>query len=152
MKKLYSLFLLLVLASCSSDDDSKIASQSISPIEIGVGTLYGNGSENIVQQNTVITNQADWISVVNQMDLVNNTSSGFTELNIDFNTYQILVAFDQVRPTGGFSIAIDTVVETENSIEATVNITGPGELATMVMTQPFHIIKIPISTKPVVFL
>ncbi len=152
MKKIGILFLILVFASCSSNNDDKTTSQTIVPTLIASGTLYGSGSENIVQHNTVITNQASWIALINQMDLVNNTSSGFTELNIDFNNYELLVAFDQVRATGGFSIAINTITENATTIEATVNVTSPGEMATMVITQPFHIVKIPRSNKPVVFL
>ena len=140
------------MASCNSDKDVQNSVQTISPTLIGSGTLYGSGSENIVQQNTVITNQADWNALINQMDLVNNTSSGFSEINIDFENYQLLVAIDQVRVTGGYSIAINNVTENANTIEATINIASPGEMATMVITQPFYIVKIPKSTKPVAFL
>ncbi|WP_298394096.1 protease complex subunit PrcB family protein [Flavobacterium sp.] len=152
MKIIQFLFLFLILTSCSSENDANIPPQAITPTLIASGSLYGSGSENIVQQNIVVSNQADWTALINQMDTVNNTSSSFTELNIDFDNYQLLLAFDQVRPTGGFSIAINNVTETANTIEATVNVTGPGEIATMVITQPFYIVKIPKSTKPVVFL
>ena len=152
MKKAILFFLILIMASCNSDKDVQNSVQTISPTLIGSGTLYGSGSENIVQQNTVITNQADWNALINQMDLVNNTSSGFSEINIDFENYQLLVAIDQVRVTGGYSIAINNVTENANTIEATINIASPGEMATMVITQPFYIVKIPKSTKPVAFL
>lgn len=152
MKKLYFLVLFLVLASCSSENEANTPPQTVTPTLIASGSLYGSGSENIAQQNIVVTNQADWNALINQMDSLNNTSSSFTELNIDFDNYQLLLAFDQVRPTGGFSIAINSIFETSNTIEATVNVTGPGPIATMVITQPFYIVKIPKSTKPVVFL
>lgn len=142
-------FLFLIFSSCSSDTTNN--ESVIIPTQIGIGSLYGAGDENIGQQNVVITNQANWTALINQMDLVNNTSSTFTEVNIDFANYQLLVVFDQVRATGGFSIQIDSVTETENTIEASVSMTSPGEVATMVITQPFHIVKIPISTKPIVF-
>jgi hypothetical protein len=152
MKKVYFLFMFLVLASCSSENDANTPPQTISPTLIASGTLYGNGSENIVQQNIVVSNQAAWTALINQMDSVNNTSSSFTELNIDFDNYQLLVAFDQIRGTGGYSIEISNITENVNTIEASINVNSPGPIATMVITQPFHIVKIPKSTKPVVFL
>lgn len=142
----------LVLASCSSENDANTLPQTFTPTLIASGTLYGNGGENIVQQNSVISNQAAWTALINQMDSVNTISSSFTELNIDFDNYQLLVAFDQIRGTGGYSIEINNITENANTIEASINITSPGPVATMVMTQPFHIVKIPKSTKPVVFL
>ena len=149
-KSILAFFVFIVITSCSSNDDT-VNSNVINPVEIGSGKLFGSGSENIIQHNSVITNQADWVTLINQMDLVNNTSSTFTELNIDFNAFQLLVSFDQVRNTGGYSIEISEVIENQNTIDVTVDTILPSEVTTQVITQPFHIVKIPKSTKLVVF-
>lgn len=152
MKKLLLPLLVLVFTACSSDSNTtnKIP-ENIDATLIAKGELYGNGEENILQQNLVITNQTDWTNLKNQMDSVNTISPGFTEQNIDFDVYELLVVFDQIRSTGGFSIEITTVSEDENNIIANIEMTSPGDVATMVITQPFHIVKILKSDKPVIF-
>lgn len=152
MKKLLLPIFVLVFTACSSDSNTtnKIP-ENIDSTLIAKGELYGNGDENISQQNMVITNQTDWTNLKNQMDSVNTISPGFTEQNIDFDVYELLVVFDQIRATGGFSIEIATVNEDENNIIANIEMTSPGEVATMVITQPFHIVKILKSDKTVIF-
>lgn len=157
MKKSILAFFVFIITSCSSNDDtvninsSNISSNVINPVEIGSGKLFGSGSENIIQHNSVIINQADWSTLINQMDLVHNTSSTFTEVNIDFNAYQLLVSFDQVRENGGYSIEISEVIENQNTIDVSVETILPSEITTQIIAQPFHIVKIPKSIKQVVF-
>lgn len=149
-KSILAFFVFIIITSCSSNDET-VNSNVINPVEIGSGKLFGSGSENIIQHNSVITNQADWVALINQMDLVNNTSSTFTEVNIDFNAFQLLVSFDQVRENGGYSIEISEVIENQNTIDVSVDTILPSEITTQIITQPYHIVKIPKSTKQVVF-
>jgi hypothetical protein len=122
----------------------------ITPNLIGKGDLYGNGAENIPKQNIVIKNSIDWTDLINAMNTVNNVSYDFTEVDIDFNSYQIVAAFDNVKQNAGHSIDIVEIIETENSINIRVVNLLTGGLNS-VITQPFHIVKIPKSPKPVVF-
>lgn len=135
--------------SCSNIDDRTIP-RTINPIQIGKGELYGAGSENIPKQNIVITNKSDWANLVNAINSNGNISNGFTEVEIDFTCFQIIAVFDDVKPNGGHSIDIIEVIENEGDIVVIIKNILTGD-ATQVITQPFHIVKIPRSSKPIVF-
>lgn len=133
---------------CESSNGS--LQMKIMPEIIGKGDLYGNGAENIPKQNIVIKNSIEWTALINAMNTVNNVSDGFAEIDIDFSSYQIVAAFDNVKLNAGHSIDIIEIIETENSINIRVENLLTGGLNS-VITQPFHIVKIPKSSKQVVF-
>lgn len=84
------------------------------------------------------------------MNTRGNVSASFTEINIDFTNFQIIAVFDNIKLQGGHSIDITKISENENNIVVTIQNLLPGGINS-VITQPFHIVKIPKSTKPVVF-
>ncbi|MBX2966132.1 MAG: protease complex subunit PrcB family protein [Cyclobacteriaceae bacterium] len=120
-------------------------------VTIGKEDLCCNGVQNISKQNIVITNQADWTDLMNAMNTVNDESGRFTETDIDFNQFQIIAAFDEIRLYKGATIDITEVTEVENSIQVRVENIYPMGYGAMI-AQPFHIVKIPKSDKPVVFI
>lgn len=143
-----TLFSIFTLLSCNSDDDSFVP-QNIEQIMIGKGNLNG-GSENISQQNIVIYNQSDFDLLMNAMNMANNVTDSFTETTVDFDSYMIIAAFDQIRNNGGHSIDIISVIENEENITIDVEKLQNGGVSS-VITQPFHIVKIQKSDKPIVF-
>ena len=136
-----------ILNSCKDNDENTEYKTPITVQQIGKGDLVGN---NIPQQNMVITTSAQWNTLLNNLDASNNISGGFTETNIDFNQFMIIATFDQVFSNGGHSIDIITVDENPQSIVVDIEKLLTGN-ATSVVTQPYHIVKIPKSTKPVLF-
>lgn len=149
--RLFSIIIFLVLTSCNHDEGSANAnfqSTNVTPTLIGNGEMYGNEAGTIPQQNIVITNTTDWDNLKNQM----NITSGLNENGIDFSTCVVIASFDQVRGNGGYQINNLDIVENSNNIIISVQRTGPpGPFATTVMTQPFSIVRIPISPKPIIF-
>lgn len=147
---LFSLLLLFTLSCTTTNDNDDFEPQTIIPVLIGKDNLYGNGAEGIRQQKVVVSNQTTWIQLMNSMNARNNVTNNFTTTTIDFDKYQIIAVFDNIKTTGGFSIDITNVVENQNNIVVTIkNLLTGGDSA--IMTQPFHIIIIPKTTKPVVF-
>jgi hypothetical protein len=158
LKKIGRLFSILTFSifaiSCSNEDENTTANpepSDITPTLIGRGELYGSGEENIPEQNLVITNATEWNNLKTQMNITNNVSSGFNENGIDFSNCKIIASFDEVEPNGGHALDNTNIVETEENITVTIQHTGPEGNATTVMTQPFSIVRIPISPKPIVF-
>lgn len=155
----FSLVFLLTLLSfnsCSKDEiistpqkqgQIKVEIKEINFTEIGKGILDGNGSEGITQSNMVITNYNDWQNLINQMNSVNNVTDEFTETNIDFNTYQVITVFTEIKPTN-WEVEISSIIENENNLTVSIIET---EFDFTVITQPFHIVKIPITSKGIVF-
>lgn len=117
---------------------------------ISKGNLYGAGQEGITKQNLVITTAQQWNTLIAQMDAVNKVSDGFTEVSIDFTKYQVIAAFDDVKGSGGQGLDL-TIAAEPTQIVVTVKPSTPQGNVTTVITQPYHIVKIPVSNLPVVF-
>jgi hypothetical protein len=143
MKTFIVSLVLLSIVSCTSNDDD-FEPQTITPILIGEGTNSGTA----VKSNLVITNQADWTQLMNL--LTPSNTNNFTQKNIDFTKFDLLVSIDGVRPSTGYSISISKVVENRSNVTATITSTFGGSGYT-IFSQPFYIVKIPKSNKPIVF-
>ena len=113
---------------------------------IAKGVLYGNGQESPIKQNWVITTQSQWDSLVNAMNSISNVSDSFAETTIDFSKYQVIAVFDAIPGNGSWSLDITSVTE---CVVAYTNLETGGFGG--IVTQPFHIVKIPISNKKIVF-
>lgn len=140
-----------VLLSCTSNDDE--SSSSFTPQNIPftlIGKSYMIEPTNISQQNTIITNQTQWNNLLNQMDSNSNVSNSFTTTIIDFSLYNLIVVIDIVRPNLSYSININSITENQNNI--VVDILSSGSVNGFnAGSIPFHIVKIPIQSKPFVF-
>ncbi len=150
MKKLLLILVTTIFLSCSNSD-SKTSTSDLTLFEIGSGNLYGNSSEGIIESRLLVTNSVSWNTLMNEMNSVNNVSASFTETTIDFANYDLIVLFDQVRGSGGYTIEASNVNENTSSIVVSVNLQVPTGVVPLVITQPFHIYKIAKTTKPVIF-
>jgi len=136
-----------LMTSCSETDED------INPLDfkaIGQNNLFGNGREDIVQQNLIISDSNTWNELMTKMNSVNNNSEGFTETNIDFANFMVIAVFDKVYGNGGHSIDITKITEIENKIIVTIDNVLKGD-ETLVMTQPYHIVKIRKTDKSILF-
>lgn len=150
MKKNALIILLSIIAlSCNSDDDtSEII--NIESTLISKDNLYGNGVEGIVEQNMIITDQGTWNDLITQMNSANNVSNNFLETNIDFSEHKVIAVFDEIKGNGGHSLELNIMSNFENIIINITDLFTEGN-ATTVITQPYHIVKIPISNLPILF-
>jgi hypothetical protein len=69
---------------------------------------------------------------------------------IDYANYTVIVVIDRIYGNGGHSIDITNITEFETNIIVTVENLQTGNTFSVV-TQPYHIVKIPKATKPIVF-
>jgi len=148
MKYFLILFALFFLISCNKND---VPPNELSKTLIGNGDLHGNGKENIEKQNFIIKSTEAWNQLINQLNSVNNESRNFTETEIDFAKYIVLAVFDEVKMNGGYSIDIIKVEELQNNVVVTILRLSPGSSVYTVITQPFYIVKIPVTEKPIIF-
>ena len=150
MKKSLFVFLsILLFVSCDNDEpqNNEFDPIEINFTEIGKGTLSGSGQENISQSNLIIQNQAEWQSLMDDMNSINNVTSLFSETEIDFENYTIIAVFLEVK-NNGWEIEINSIIENENNINIS---TQETEFYTLEMTQPFYIAKISNSDKTIIF-
>lgn len=109
---------------------------------VGQGALYGGGEEQIEESTQVINSSEEWERLKAKMNTINNVTDGFKIKEIDFNDYTIIVCFDQVRPSGGFSLKVSTITKSPTQITVHVEKTSPNMPATSVLTQPYEIVMI----------
>ncbi|MGQ1786523.1 protease complex subunit PrcB family protein [Saccharicrinis sp. GN24d3] len=63
----------------------------------------------------------------------------------------MLAVIEEIKVTGGYTIKVERLVETNNSIEAIIKKDSPKRVAPTVITQPFFISKINSTDKEIVF-
>ena len=114
---------------------------------IGKGTMRGNESENLNKQNVVITDSIQWQRLLSEMDSYRSVSSSLTEINIDFDKFQLIVIIDSVRPNL-CEINIKSITENKSDISVCIEKTSYDATA---VTQPFCIVKIGKTNKNINF-
>lgn len=102
-------------------------------------------------QNLVINNESEWQNLWEQM--FSNTSVKPPLPEIDFTLRTIVAVFQGVQPSGGYEIAIQEIVETENTLEVVVKAFAPGKRRVVpgAVTRPFDIVEIERTGKEAVF-
>ena len=149
MKNLLLCFSLVLFFNCSNDNDNTpFAPTAIEFTEIDRGQLDGYGIEGITASNMVVTNSSDWQNLMNQMNIFNNHTDDFTETDIDFEEYIIIAIFLEVK-ISFWAVTITDIIEKEDSVIVTS--IEDNSSGSSVITQPFHIVKIPITEKPIEF-
>lgn len=147
MKQIITLFSILFLLTGCNSDDSDTSNVSYSVIVQGDNF---NTNANIPKSNLVIKDQTEWNNLLSKINLVVNANSILPDTNVDFTKYQVIAVIDEVRNSGGYSIDITKITETNNSIFVKVEQLKPDGFYT-VITQPYHIVKIPKTNKKVIF-
>ncbi len=137
------LSIIFIASSCSSDD---AGSSQVSYSEITKESY--SSDKKIPKSNLVIKDVAAWNSLLSKISPAE--VSNFKETNIDFTKYQVIAVFDEVHNSGGYSIDITKITQSNSEITVKVEQLKKGDL-TSVVTQPFHIVKITKSNKAVVF-
>jgi hypothetical protein len=151
-KILLTFITFFLLTSCSNNEEvesSSFTPQNIPFTLIGKSYMFYPTNIDISPQKIVITNQTQWTNLLNQLN-PNLWGDPLVNTSVDFNSFYLIVVIDVVRPNTGFLVNITDVVEYENYIKVTVNSTYSGNVYNT-PTQPFHIVKIPIQSKPFVF-
>ena len=113
--------------------------------DVGSGSLYGD--EGIQQSNLVLNNQTEWQNLLTQVNAVSPVSDNFEETTIDFESYTVIAVFLEIKLTS-WGIEITSVFENENDILVS-NEETEGDAT--ILSQPFHIVKMPKTTKDIVF-
>lgn len=116
MKTLILSLVLILTISCTKSDNN-LESQTITPVLIGKGHLNYNTIYS--KQNVVITNNSDWQTLkTNFNSISNNITTSFTETNIDFNNFEIIVAID--AKNSSTSVDVTNIIENADNITVTI--------------------------------
>lgn len=151
MKHIIALTVILFSISCSKKVKPK-ENQQQEMIEIYSGNLFGAGEEGFKKENIHIQSEKEWNNFLAKLNSVNNVSGQFKE-GIDFSKKDAIIAIDDVRNTGGFSIKINKVINKKDVLEVfvTKKAPGPTDMVAAAIMQPIHIILINKTNKEIVF-
>ena len=102
------------------------------------------------QGQYLVRRPADWDAIWE--DPVGHPSKSKPPVpEVDFEKEMIIAAFYGMHPSGGFTIAITEIVETDEKIRVVVKKRSPLGGASASFTCPLHVVKTPKSDKPVCF-
>ena len=141
MKKIVVSFLALAVVSCGATATKSSDKNSL----YEVLTQQSNGGASI--RFFEILSEPDQIAMLqNDENLKNKISPN------DIQTSNFLVLNMGEKTSGGYSIGIDSVVETDKNIVITIKETSPepGTMVTQAFTNPFCVVKIN-SKKDIIF-
>jgi hypothetical protein len=147
MKKCLLILLVVLLAGCVQENGYN----SVTPTIIAKGNLMGNGKEQISKQMIVVSDSLSWNRLVAKMNSINNVSAGFLEKKIDFTQYTVLAIFGDVEGSGGYSIDLNVFEDNMKVYVEAVYKMPLGSIVSMVITQPYLIVKIPRTDKSIQF-
>lgn len=141
MKKIIVTLVAIALASCGT-----IATKSSDKNALyQVLTQQTNGGASI-RFFEILSEQNEIVMLQNDENLKDKISSN------DIQTSNFIVLNMGEKTSGGYSIGIDTVVETDKNIVITIKETSPepGSMVTQAFTNPFCVVKIN-SKKEIIF-
>jgi hypothetical protein len=152
MKMLKFLMIILFAASmgtaCTNSVTPEQEPSNIEPVLIGKGVIYYFDGFTI--PNRVIASVEEWNTLKTAMrDRVHGLNT-FDETDVDFSACQVIAIFDEIHGNGGWSIDITGIVEYSDKIIVSVTNLKTGN-ASRIITQPYHIVKIPVSSKEIAF-
>jgi hypothetical protein len=152
MKKLILSFILFATLSCNKDDNQSVTNPTNVTLPI-TSVLIGKSSitdPNPPLQNSLISTQSQWDALLLSMNAINNVSNNFTGTNINFNVFDVIAVFR--NPISNSSSTVDIISIEENQTNRVVTVRNLINGISSDISQPFHIVKIPKSTKPVIFI
>lgn len=160
MKKKFLLLFLIVFISCTKDNSDNVNETPFTPINLAsviVVNGYIANDPNVFPntgQNAVINNQTDYSIFINKIISRNLTSyEGSTATTVNFIDKTVLTIVYNVVNEANHKLIIDNVLENSTNIVVHYHkINLYPDIQLPVISQPYIILEIPKSTKPVVFI
>ena len=151
MMRLFAIYIFL-LSSCSSSSTINKQTMIISQDTITFETLAEDFYGGMTDSKFIVIKEETTLNKIYK--LINKSKSpGIKIPIINFEKETVLVLFLGEKSSGGYSIAVEQILDENEKVTVKYKVTLPklGEMVTTVMTQPYCIIKIPKTLKEVVF-
>lgn len=142
------------VSSCGTTKEKPVdkapAQNEIPFTQIGRGALFGGGQEGFDEMNAtvyILRSQEEWDDFKTRLNSANTVTGAFKEDDLDFENEMVVACVDRMRGSGGHEIVIESISESNTSLEIRVLHKAPGDMAASVLTQPFHVVRLPKSDK-----
>ncbi len=111
----------------------------------------GTSSHYDEKEDLVIKDESTWKAVWEKH--ISNRDPQPELPNVDFSNEMVIAVFNDIKPSGGYSVEILMVKDKPDRVEVFLieRSPSPEEIVTSALTQPYHIIKIPKSDKQIYF-
>jgi len=122
------------------------------PNDVPFATIESGSSSGVnVRQGVTIKDQAEWLALWRRH--TSNIQPPPSMPNVDFSSEMAIAVFSGERKSGGYSIQVDNIKLAGNKLIVMVSESNPapGSINMMMLTQPYHIVRLSKSTLPVVF-
>ena len=137
---------LFLLAGCASKKNLKPVSE-VSPVQCS-GLYYPEAG------GMVFRDAESWETFWNRYCMViTGEGEKLPPPDVDFSTHMLIGVFSGEKPTGGYGISIQRVLESTKTlvVEYVEKSPAPDAIVTLALTYPCHIISVPRSEKSVEF-
>lgn len=149
--RLFAIYIFL-LSSCSSSSTINKQTMIISQDTITFETLAEDFYGGMTDSKFIVIKDETTLNEIYK--LINKSKSpGIKIPIINFEKETVLVLFLGEKTSGGHSISVEQILDENEKLIVKYKVTLPklGEMVTTVMTQPYYIIKIPITSKEIIF-
>jgi hypothetical protein len=129
------------------------------PRELGFQTITdGDYSDQGSPVYCIVDSPSSWVEIWSKLQphvsvLIENGSWTVIPPHVDFSESIVIAVFMGGFATGGYSIEVKEIYDVGQSVVVKVEKTYPGKncIVTMALTQPYHIVKIDKTDKPIIF-
>jgi len=155
MKKFTMLVLLFVAITGCQDDDGTVVDTE--PVEVDfenveMGAVSG---EALVEANFVINTPTEWEDFKAYVNSAYDGSTPYVALDgiaVDYEAYTVIAVVGPFWQNFGNTVEISSIVANNVNLTVTGSISYPEDEYVMpAHSQPYHIVKIPKTTLPVLF-
>lgn len=103
------------------------------------------------QQGVVIASQSDWEMLWEQLHRYTIPRPALPE--VDLMQHTLLAVFAGEKRSGGYTIQVERIIQTDQAVTVHVTETAPGpeDITTALITYPYQVVKIPHTSLPVHF-
>nr|WP_297306742.1 hypothetical protein [uncultured Flavobacterium sp.] len=150
MKKLLFLFVTsLFLLSCN-DDNSTETTQGSMDFEVLFQSSLSSALNLYTPQGNVVMSLEELNEMHNTM--LEELYSPELFIDTDFSTNYLLIVFDKVQPDTNYYIKVESIYENANSVDVFVVSFFVDGVAATVPVEPFTVVRIPKTNKPINFI
>lgn len=145
--KLYLVYWItfIIVTACNNDDDYFQSHTITSGVVLKDFVYLASPQQPVALYHQVIYEEENWVVLLTAMGYEESD----IEININFNSEQLLVALYHGATSSGTTVDMTAITEYEDAIKVTVENLHIG--TTTDVAQPFEIVKIPKTNKPIVF-
>jgi hypothetical protein len=134
----------------TEDPNSSGGYRVIKSSKVAITTLTkGEGASSQITENSekIISNSTEYT------ELLTKLSAPTPDTKVNFDQETVIAILQGQKPSGSFSTEITDILETDTEIVINYKEKSPSPecISTTVITSPFHLVKIPKTTKKVVF-